>query len=379
MNNPVQQDANPDNIIQPDPVPIPNLLEPEPAPQQQPEPPDLMATLQAYIAQSTQESILNREANNLTREANNQFRDALAYLSQMHHNQVISQQQQQKGGSRSLKVKEPRTFTGRREELIPFLSELRNAITLQRGALTTDNDKALYLNAFLKKPGAPDSWWNGVEKTKPHLLENFEALLKDFTTHFQDPDLRNTKQRELDQLEQKGPASNYAARFLELCTYLTLTEETKMDYFKRGLKITVLQGLAFASPAPENLDQLITQSIRIDNNLYALELQKQKRTGVKPKTNGRQSNASPNSYTPPSNNNSSTATVPMEVDAIKHQPLTAVKRERRKKNNLCLYCGNAGHKVADCAELAKKPKKEKIASTTTPNPAPKGKGKPESD
>ena len=44
----------------------------------------------------------------------------------------------------------------------------------------------------------------------------------------------------------------------------------------------------------------------------------------------------------------------MEVDAVKHHPLTNSERERRKKNNLCLYCGNAGHKVNDCPELAKK-------------------------
>ena len=68
----------------------------------------------------------------------------------------------------------------------------------------------------------------------------------------------------------------------------------------------------------------------------------------------------------------------MEVDAVKHHPLTNSERERRKKNNLCLYCGNAGHKVNDCPELAKKPKKEKIASTSaSTSSAGKGKGKPE--
>lgn len=368
---------NPDllNALNPDPqvevppiqdIPIPDLLGQPPVP---PPPADLNAFFQNFLTQQAGQQA--------------QLQETLNLLAHLQHAQLLGQQQQQQqqqqqGGSRSLKIKEPRTFTGKREELIPFLSELRNAITLQRGALASDHDKALYMNAFLKKPGPPDSWWNGVEKSRPALLQDFDALLEDFTTHFQDPDLRATKQRELDALEQKGSASNYAARFLELCTYLDLTDETKQDYFKRGLKFPVLQGLAFVVPPPVDLDALIALAIRIDNNLYALELQKQKKQTTKTRSNTHQRPTSPISYTTRTHGDTSLATVPMEVDAVRHQPLTNTERERRKKNNLCLYCGGTGHKVNDCPELAKKPKKEKIASTSaTSLDTAKGKAKPE--
>lgn len=211
-----------------------------------------------------------------------EMQNTLNLLTQLQHAQAQAQQVQQlqqqqqvnQGGSRSLRVKEPRTFSGKRDELQPFVSELKNAITLQRGALVTDNDKALYMNAFLKKPGPPDSWWNGIEKLKPYLLQDFDGLLQDFITHFQDPDLRATKQRELDNLVQKGSTSNYAARFLELCSYLNLTDETQCDYFKRGLKHEVHRGLAFVHPPPPDLDALIHLAIQIDNNLYAVDLAK---------------------------------------------------------------------------------------------------------
>ena len=371
----IPQDHNqdvPDEATQFQPIPVPDMLGQEPPayPAQPPPPPppvDLAAFLQNYLTQQAGQQA--------------QLQQTLELLTQVQHAQLQGQFQQQAqqqiGGSRSLKIKEPRTFTGKREELIPFTSELRNTITLQRGALITDNDKALYMNAFLKKPGPPDSWWNGVSKSHPELLHNFEGLLKNFTEHFEDPDLRATKQRKLDSLEQKGSASNYAARFLELCTYLDLTDATKQDYFKRGLKYQVLQGLAFAIPAPEDLDALVTLVIRIDNNLYALDLQKKKQTS-KPKNNTHQRSTSPAPYVSRSTGDASLASVPMEVDAVKHNPLTNSERERRKKNNLCLYCGNAGHKVNDCPELAKKPKKEKIASTSaSTSSAGKGKGKPE--
>lgn len=295
-----------------------------------------------------------------------------AQLQGQHMQQLQQQQQAPLGGLRSLRVKEPRTFSGKRDELQPFLSELKNAITLQRGALVTDNDKALYMNAFLKKPGPPDSWWNGIEKAKPYLLEDFDGLLQDFVTHFQDPDLRATKQRELDNLVQKGSTSNYAARFLELCTYLNLTDETQCDYFKRGLKHEVHRGIAFVYPPPSNLDTLIHLAIQIDNSLYAVDAAKKPSTSTSKSTrqsNTFSSNSSGNYRGTPSN-----ATVPMEIDAVKHKPLTNAERERRRKDNLCLYCGNAGHRVLDCPELAKKPKKEKIASSSSDA---KGKGKPE--
>ena len=225
----IPQDHNqdvPDEATQFQPIPVPDMLGQEPPvypahPPPPPPPVDLAAFLQNYLTQQAGQQA--------------QLQQTLELLTQVQHAQLQGQFQQQAqqqiGGSRSLKIKEPRTFTGKREELIPFTSELRNAITLQRGALITDNDKALYMNAFLKKPGPPDSWWNGISKSHPELLHDFEGLLKNFTEHFEDPDLRATKQRELDSLEQKGSASNYAARFLELCTYLDLTDTTKQDYF----------------------------------------------------------------------------------------------------------------------------------------------------
>ena len=152
----IPQDHNqdvPDEATQFQPIPVPDMLGQEPPayPAQPPPPPppvDLAAFLQNYLTQQAGQQA--------------QLQQTLELLTQVQHAQLQGQFQQQAqqqiGGSRSLKIKEPRTFTGKREELIPFTSELRNAITLQRGALVTDNDKALYMNAFLKKPGPPDSW-----------------------------------------------------------------------------------------------------------------------------------------------------------------------------------------------------------------------------
>jgi hypothetical protein len=46
--------------------------------------------------------------------------------------------------------------------------------------------------------------------------------------------------------------------------------------------------------------------------------------------------------------NSSTGPGPMDVDATtRRRHLSPAERERRLQNNLCLYCGRAGHVAAD--------------------------------
>jgi hypothetical protein len=39
---------------------------------------------------------------------------------------------------------------------------------------------------------------------------------------------------------------------------------------------------------------------------------------------------------------------PMEVDSVRHRALTNEEHQHRMTNNLCLYCGKAGHIARDC-------------------------------
>ena len=47
----------------------------------------------------------------------------------------------------------------------------------------------------------------------------------------------------------------------------------------------------------------------------------------------------------------------MEVDAIKHGPISAEEKERRRRENLCFYCGKGKHSVNECPNMSEKARK----------------------
>ncbi|OCH85188.1 hypothetical protein OBBRIDRAFT_331111, partial [Obba rivulosa] len=67
------------------------------------------------------------------------------------------------------RFKDPRTFDGSAAQVEPFLTEMENALYLQRRSITTDYEKSLYLSTWLKD-GSPKSWFYAVQKTNPGLL-----------------------------------------------------------------------------------------------------------------------------------------------------------------------------------------------------------------
>ena len=50
----------------------------------------------------------------------------------------------------------------------------------------------------------------------------------------------------------------------------------------------------------------------------------------------------------------------MQLDAVRFRQLSAAEKERRRANNLCLYCGLSEHMVQNC------PNRFRVASTSAP-------------
>lgn len=112
----------------------------------------------------------------------------------------------------SIKVKEPRIFNGRHEEVKAFISEVEDTIHLQRQGFTTDKDKSLYMGRYLKD-GSPKEWFNNIKQYTPVLLDKFPDFIASFKSHFADPNIQATAMRRLDALKQTGSAHAYITKF----------------------------------------------------------------------------------------------------------------------------------------------------------------------
>jgi len=276
-----------------------------------------------------------------------------------------------------IKFKEPPVYKGKTEELEDFLSSIENGIKMQRAAFISDEERVNYMVSYFGE-GTPRSWLTGVRKTAPHLLADFSAFMSAFKEHFGDHDAVATALRRIEKLEQTGSCISYAACFCELAAVLDLSQTTLMQYFRRGLKNPVRQGLVYSHDI-KTFDDLEKAAFDIDNELYQFNLDQKRAEGKNrshsntnpsgtqhnsrnnnanhsrnTNTNSRSSHSStpPASSTTPSTSSSSSGPVPMEIDGVRRGPLTTEERKRRKDNNLCMYCATSGHRAKNCPQLA---------------------------
>lgn len=269
----------------------------------------------------------------------------------------------------TVRVREPRVFNGKAAEVEAFIDEVSNAIHLQRRSLTTDYDRSIYLAAYLED-GSPKSWYQAIRLTATHLLDDFDSLIENFRAHFGDSDLEASAYRKIASLKQTGSVANYASRFRELLVHLDWSESSKIAAFKQGLKDHVKTLLITVRQKPKEFDEFVKICVEIDNDYHQHELEtKNSRHGPSKSNKSHHSDSRP-PPPPPAAAPVLPQGEPMQIDATKTRrgPLTAQERERRIKNNLCVYCGGDGHKVDSCPNMSDAAKK-RFADKKKANPS----------
>jgi hypothetical protein len=267
------------------------------------------------------------------------------------------------------RIRDPRRFNGKISEVEPFLNEIEDCVYIQRFALTTEEDKSRYMGHHMGD-GSPTEWFTNVKCNSSHLLLDFTLFVSDFRTNFADPNLQSSAMMKLDRLRQTGSAFQYTTKFHQICAHLNMTEETKIDRYKRGLKDAIKDALVPVIPRPTDFKAWEKLVLAIDHNIF--ERNNEKKHSAKSDSNPPSTHHNPPSTSSnATSSSSSTETVPMEIDAVRtgtpRGKLTSEEREARFKNNLCLYCGKAGHVVNDCFKRKAKhgDKSEKVPPKTT--------------
>lgn len=258
-----------------------------------------------------------------------------------------------------IRVRNPRTFNGKYDEVEPFLNELEDILFFNDvDRQLSDKERAIYLGLYLDK-GIPTDWYARIKKDQPALLETWDEFVESFRKKFADPNIESTNQRKLDKLKQTGTVHAYIAQFHELARHLDLTEQSKCNQFLRGLSKPIKDALVPIVKRPDTVDGWETIVITIYNNIHQYD------QDAREERMGRSQSSSHHNHRanyPSTSSNSDV--VPMDVDAIRatrvgRGRLTAEERDYRFKNKLCLYCGKAGHVVDAC--LSRKAKHDKQA------------------
>jgi ferredoxin len=282
----------------------------------------------------------------------------------------------------------PPDFDGKDADVCEtFLAQCRQYIdACPATVFPTDDTKIDFVMSHLK--GSAFDW------VKPYLadrhnktaaspiFDNFSAFCDALLDNKGDPDRINTATAKLQALRQKGSTSQYATDFFQLSAPLGWNNQALKAQFLLGLRADVKDQLALRDEVPDEIKDLATVAIRLDNRLFARKKENQSSsragafrapTGYPTTPVARVPSASfsvsaPRAAPPAV----ASGPVPMDIDGTvrRFKPLTPQERQQRIANNLCLYCGNPGHRVNACpAKTPARPvRPSRVQATTTTAP-----------
>ena len=262
-----------------------------------------------------------------------------------------------------LKVGLPDKFDGNPAHYEVFIAALDNFFTLKSCLYSNEEIKVRTVGTLLSHHAL--QWFGTLVKGRSNLLKDYGAFMDELKRLFSDPNAKTKAQILLKKLKQGGGSViMYSTRFRTIVIDTGYNEEAKMAAFRLGLSDQIKDILATNLSDPETLEDLISLAIKIDTRIFDRKMET-----LAPGGGTRGSAAVLASH---SNANASSGTTSEGIMALSQNGKTASKskkrisnqeRQRRIQNNLCLYCGEAGHTHSGC------PKKGRIHTADAHPPA----------
>ncbi|KAL0195002.1 hypothetical protein M9458_008574, partial [Cirrhinus mrigala] len=226
----------------------------------------------------------------------------------------------------------PEKFDGTAAKCKGFLLQCTLFVNQQPNLYATNESKIAFVCSLLT--GKALDWatavWNLGQSTYP----SFATFLQSFKEVFQPSPESSEAGEQIVALKQgRRTAVDYALEFRTLAAQSGWNDGPLKLHYRRGLNQDLQVELACRDEGL-TLNQYIDLSIRIDSVMRSR------------KPNRPLPNVFPNQPA------ASSAPEPMQLGTTK---LTVEERERRIRNNLCLYCGQAGHIRATCPTRPPRP------------------------
>ena len=287
---------------------------------------------------------------------------------------------------RSFKVSPPEYFDGKPSKSRSFLLQLQLIFSAQPLTFASQTSRVTYAATYLRGPAF--SWFAPLLEQQNHpILHDFDLFARTLESAFGDPDRVSTAEKAILSLQQKNqPAFQYAAEFRRIMVDTKWNEDALASMFYRGLREDVKDELCKVDK-PDSLAKYMELAIRIDNRLFERRHEKKSSEPSRHATSSKFRDNMPQVSKYTSTNlqsrlpmpSSATGPEPMQISASKvYKPLTPQEKEHRRKNGLCLYCGQSGHVAQFCPikstprpakVYASKASKSSSAKTSDPTPS----------
>ncbi|CCO36388.1 Retrotransposon-derived protein PEG10 AltName: Full=Embryonal carcinoma differentiation-regulated protein [Rhizoctonia solani AG-1 IB] len=256
------------------------------------------------------------------------------------------------GTIKPIKVKAPEPFKGGSgTEAKQWAARMSGWLRLSMSQFNTDEDVITFL--LVNMEGAASAWALphlaniGTDKATIKTVAEFDEA---FERAFFDPDEQRAAKRKITSLVQTTTTAAYATEFQTLLMSLDWNDAALRAQFYKGLHWHVKQQLAQKEDQPWDLEALIAAAICIDNVRRELEISR-------PPRENRSKSTTSTTPTRPAN----TGTSRVDSERLKADPnyVSEAERQRRRDEKLCIKCGKAGHRFAECRTGWKGPDKGK--------------------
>ena len=259
------------------------------------------------------------------------------------------------------KLPPPSEFSGKISEFRNFMAQCTLTFTMYPNTYNTDERKVLFVVSLLR------SSEREIAENENHLLRNdYTAFKTAISNVYLDQNYKELYQTKLDSLQQTRSAASYAVEFATLAAALTLNDEAKCLNFYRSQDVK--DGMAIIGRA-STYDALVKQAISIDQRSHQRRLESKSESNNQNKSrfsgNTRNTNNSSKFNSAPPNSASPNPGA-KRFESKPHEPLSDEEKARRKRLNLCIYCSDPKHGVADCPHIAAKDAKVNTVSLPPP-------------
>ncbi|QRW24058.1 Transposon Ty3-G Gag-Pol polyprotein [Rhizoctonia solani] len=240
----------------------------------------------------------------------------------------------------TVKVDHPDAFKGKiGSEAKQWLTRMLAWVRLNQRQFPTDLEVLSFL--LMNMEEAAGAWAHPhLDQLGSHcaLIQTVDEFKNKFLAAFGDPDATRAAERKITSLTQTGTCAEYITKFRTLQMELDWNDAALRGQFARGLHWEVRKQIATRERQPRTLRELQDASLIIDNAL-------QEERASHP----HQGNKSGKSSTTP-NRGASTGHQATKTGPLSSNPnyVSEEERNRRRAEGLCVKCGRAGHKFAEC-------------------------------